>query len=350
MKKKRKIVFIAVGSVLLSLCLVYFLGGYVAALCIQDALFGKRQSEVGELDPFSSIVGKTRDDYPSLKTRKEVTFSSSGQELQGYFYQNPDPKGTFVFAHGLKGYADDQSAAVQDALYRSGYSVFSFDLSSSGRSQGQGIPSLAQGAYDAKAALDYLFSQNDFYAPLSSLYLSGYSWGAYSVSACLNFSYPSPIKGVLSFSGFDNPEGEMLALARNYVGGLADFTSLTFDWALATRAGKDGRLSASEGISSSKAKAVLIQGDEDHTVPLSASLYQALPESPNVKKILRQGYTHSLPWLSLEAKQTREKLQGEFSSEGEEAFLAKLSPKEKESANEIDEALIQEALAFLEGE
>ena len=348
--KRKKRVIIVVSSIVASLCLVYFLGGYVAALCVQNALLGKRQSEVGDLSQFCSLVDKTRDDYPSLKARKEVTFSSSGQELQGYFYQYPDPKGTFVFAHGLKGYADDQSAAVQDALYRSGYSVFAFDLSSSGRSQGNGISSLAQGAYDVKAAMEYLFSENDFYAPLSDLYLCGYSWGAYSVSASLRFAYPSPIKGILSFSGFDTPQGEMLALARNYVGGLADFTSLTFEWAMNTKAGQDRLLSAGEGISSAHVKAVLIHGEEDRTVPLSASLYQALPESGTVKKILRPGYSHSLPWLSLEAKAAREELQEAFSSEGEEAFRAKLSQEGIDAANRIDEALIQEALAFLEEE
>lgn len=351
MKKAKKVTLIIASSVIGSFCLLYFLGGYVAAICVADALFAKRQSAA---DPspegFSGSTFRTREDLPGLSSRIEVGFPSGDKQLQGYFYPCENPKGTFLFAHGLKGYADDQSALVQNYLLNQGYCVFSFDMRASGRSEGDGLSSLADGAYDVKAALDYLFTQNEFFTPMGELFLAGYSWGAYSVGAALNFDYPSPIKGVLSVSGFVDPEAEMIEMARNYVGSLADFTSLTLDWGLATKAGEDRRLSAANGILSSECKAFLIQGDNDSTVPLKASLYASLEESERVHKALRQGFTHVYPWLSENAFElTNDTLKPLYKELGEEGYRRYLleNPSLRDRANQIDEGLLKEALNFL---
>ena len=348
MSKKKRLAIVLPCLIAGSFCLLYFLGGYLASLIVQGALFGRRLSSVPEEKSFSTLTYYDRDDCPDLSSRLEVDFPSGENSLKGYFYQAKEAKGTFLFAHGIHGYADDYCAPIQSYLLEEGYSVFAIDLTASGRSQGEGIYSLAQGAYDVKAALEYLFAQSDFYAPLSNLYLAGYSWGAYSVAASLNFSYQSSVKGVLCFSGFDNPKEEMLSLARNYVGFLADFNSLTFDWGLATKMGEDRYLSASEGILASGAKACIIHGDEDITVPLSGSIYEKLEESGEVKKFLRQGYSHDRPWLSEEAKEKTESLREKASSLGLEAYESSLSEEEKASANELDGKLLGEALVFLE--
>lgn len=347
--KKKKALIVVSSSILVSLCLVYFLGGYIACIAVNSSLFNRRLSNVGDLNEFDSITCKTRDDYPALSKRLEIAFpSSNGNRLKGYFYSVSDPKGTFLLAHGLNDYSDGPISGISDFLIRQNYDVFAIDLSASGNSEGEGISSLAQGAYDVKSALDFLFAQDEFYAPLSSLYLLGYSWGAYSVCSALNFSYPSPISGVISFSGFDTMEGEMLAVARNYVGGLADFNALTFSWGLATVAGEDARLSSSEGIASFYGKAYLVHGDEDSAVPLPASTFQAAKEGETVKKKLKEGFSHAYPWISQKAKGKRGELCKRYESLGKEGYASSLTSQEKEEANEIDEETLLEALSFLE--
>ncbi len=347
MKKKKRLALLVPLVVIGSLCLLYFLGGYIAALIIPDAIFGHRLSKVDEDKSFSTIVYYSQKDYPSLNNRIVVTFPSGGNNLTGYFYQANEAKGTFVFAHGIYGYADDETAMIQNAILEAGYSVFAIDLTASGRSEGEGISSLAQGAYDVQSALNFLFTETEFYAPLSNLYLAGYSWGAYSVSASLNFDYPSKIGGVLCFSGFDNPEGEMIVMARNYVGFFADMNSLTLDWGLATKIGDDRHLSGSQGILNSGVKAYVAQGDEDATVPLSSSLYNELEESSTVKKVLRKGRNHIRPWLSEGSEEATKTLQNQAEQMGLEAFEKSLDEETKASANQIDEELIKDALSFL---
>ena len=347
MRKKKRLAILLPCIIIPSLCLLFFGGGFVAALIVPDALLNKRLSRMPEEKSFATVVYYAHEDYPSLEKRKEVDFSSGGNKLKGYFYEAKEAKGTFLFAHGIHGYADDYTSMVQDCVLSKGYSVFAIDLTASGRSEGEGISSLAQGAYDVKAALEYLFSQGDFYAPLSNLYLAGYSWGAYSVAASLNFSYQSKISGVLCFSGFDNPEEAMLSSAREYVGFLADMTSLTFDWGLAAKTGEDRHLSASQGILTSGVKAYLVHGEEDDTVRLSCSIYNKLKEGAQVKKTLREGYSHARPWLSESAWENTKTLQKRANSMGLDAFEASLSEEEKASSNIIDEALMDEALDFL---
>ncbi len=347
MKKKKRLAILIPSIVVGSLCLLYFGGGYIAALIVPDAIFARRLSTINDEKSFAKIAYYSQKDYPSLSNRTEVDFASGDHKLKGYFYQAKDAKGTFVFAHGIHGYADDETAMIQNSILGEGYSVFSIDLTASGRSEGDGIKSLAQGAYDVQAALNYLFTQNEFYVPLTSLYLAGYSWGAYSVSASLNFDYPSAISGVLCFSGFDNPEGEMIALARNCVGFLADMNAPVFDWGLATKIGDDRFLSGSKGILNSGAKAYLVQGDEDTTVPLSCSLYNALEESSKVKKVLREGRSHIRPWLSESSEEETKTLQNQANQTDLETFEENLDEEMRASANQIDESLMEEAMAFL---
>jgi hypothetical protein len=349
MGKKKKRFIIVSSSVVLSFCLLYFLGGYLAAIIVCNALFGKRQSNVSQSETFETVLYYDHDDYPSLSNPLMVKFSSGQNQLQGYFYEAKEAKGTFLFAHGLKGYADDETSMVQDAILKRGYSLFSFDLTSSGRSEGEGISSLAQGAHDVRSALDYLFAETEFYCPLGSLYLSGYSWGAYAVAASLNYSYPSPVKGVLCFSGFDTPMGEMVAMAHNYVSYLAEFNSPTLDWGMASRAGEDRYLSASKGIAESGARAYIVQGDEDSTVPLSASLYEAIGESKNVKKVLRKGFDHTRPYLCASSEEESKALRERYQSQSLQGFKDSLSKEERGKANRIDDELMDEAFSFLEG-
>ena len=349
-RKKRKGLLVS-AIVLLSLCALYFGGGYLAGLLVPSLIFSGRQSEKGEGEgSFASLTYENRGDCPSLSNRKEVAFLSGENSLKGYFYQAKDAKGTFLFAHGMHGHADDATAMVQDWILSEGYSVFAIDLTASGASEGEGISSLAQGAYDVKAALDYLFNQTDFYAPMSDLYLCGYSWGAYSVAASLNFDYPSKISGVLCFSGFETPEGEMVALARNYIGFLADMNALTLDWGMATRVGEDRFLSASEGILSSGAKAYLVHGDQDATVPLDASLYQSLGEGEKVKKKLKKGFGHTRPWIEPSSLEKCKELEARYEEKGSEEYRKGLTEEEKEEANRIDEETMKEALSFLAGD
>lgn len=95
--------------------------------------------------------------------RTEVTLSSGGETLYGYFVRQPDslrvePHPTILYHHGNKHNIEAYWDRVE-LLYRAGFDVFIYDYRGYGMSTGtcseEGLRS------DAKAALDYLRSRSD---------------------------------------------------------------------------------------------------------------------------------------------------------------------------------------------
>lgn len=309
MKKAGRII-VGVTAGVLILSIVYTFGGFYAQKIVMSNVFDTRR-----VSQFPKRLFFQREDYPALAEREEVSFPSGEETLKGSIYRSPLDKGLVLFAHGIGGNRDDQTAILQDYLLGKGYDVFCFDLTSSGESSGAGIHGLHQSAYDVKAALEYLSSREDI--DLDRLVFMGYSWGAYGAVASLNFDLPAYPQAIVSFAGFADPEIEMLGMARNYIGGFADFSRWQLDWGLACRAGGDNaRLSALEAMKKhSITSYVLVQGDKDTTVPLEASTFEAASkEGLSFSGYLRKGYTHVGLWLEEEAREFAEEMQAYYES------------------------------------
>ena len=131
---------------------VYALGGFIAAKCIYDAVFGHRY-ETSEEDAFDMA------DFPSL-SRSEHRFLSGGDHsLAGYLYESTatdERLGVVIFSHGMgrggqRGYID-----FFDALASHGYYVFAYDATGNDESDGDSVGSLLQGVIDLSSAIDYV--------------------------------------------------------------------------------------------------------------------------------------------------------------------------------------------------
>lgn len=256
------------------------------------AFFSHRFSDAeGYKSRLDYLMYLSREFIPELGRRGEATFYSGRNLLQGYrYYAKGTSKGLVVFVHGIMGCADDKYAIFQAEMLRRGYDVFAFDLTASGRSQGQEISGLQQSAYDVAAALDYLRSTGE--CPLGMpVFLFGHSWGGYGVAASLGLG--ARPTAVVSVSGFASPLKEMLGLPSSYFGGAVPLGEGELSEALRRRVGEHYDLSAYEGVRGSGVPTLLIHGDQDKTVPLEGvSLLHEAQGLPNVETILRQGYGH----------------------------------------------------------
>ena len=339
--KKKKIIIISV-SVVAVLSLAHIAGGFIANVAVNEAVFGKR-FELTE----DAIYYTSRSDYPSLASREEVSFDSSGNTLKGAIYHASNPKGLLVAVHGLNGSKDDHTAALHDYFLRRDYDVFCFDLTASGESEGAGVRGLCQSAFDVASSLKFLSSRNDLL--LDKTVFLGYSWGAYGVMASLGLDLPFYPKAAISFAAFKDPHSEMLAMARKYVGPLADLTAWQMDWGILSRAGQDGFLSALSGmVAHPEISYYLVQGDLDSTVPLDASLYKAANEANILfTGYLREGYKHASLWRNGKAlalyKEAKEKYRSLPEEGREEAFLAYLETiGGKMALSELDSTLLND--------
>lgn len=331
---------------LLSVSLLYFGGGYIAAEGVMNALIAHHLSDPEKSgDSFEAKTYYQYGDLRILKNRTQYAIPAPEGDLAGYLYQNEDPKGLVCCFHGLYSSADSYFALPESYFVEQGFDVFAVDLSSSGRSEGDGVNGLSLGAKDVGYVLSFLNDlQNEVYLPLGKLHLLGHSWGAYSVAAALNDDLSLPVSSICCFSAFLTPELEMMDMARSYAGGFASFTKPTFDWALHNREGSRADLSSEEGIRKSQTPSYLVQGDEDKVVPFEHSLYSRFDEKDStVKKALREGYGHSSPWLSKEAKAKGEELRERYESDPSSYSL---SEEEKKEANALDLELLSSIEEF----
>lgn len=121
-------------------------------------------------------------DYP----REEVTLLSGENTLHAYIYGQQNDKALLVFGHGSGGFHEDYMDHIVWFVDH-GYRVFASDLTGSGNSGGKGIMGMPQSAIDMDAILTYIENDPELSGMKKVLY--GHSWGAYGVTAVLNFDH-----------------------------------------------------------------------------------------------------------------------------------------------------------------
>lgn len=337
---------------------LYQLGAYVGPRVAQMALFDHRGSSWASYRAsFDGHLFKNRNDFPALKDRETLTFVSGVNTLKAYLYFPKHPRALVVAAHGFTSLADGNDALYQDYLLRAGYAVLAVDLTASGASQGSSIGGMYQSAYDLKACLDMVHANRKLkHLPLL---LIGHSWGAYGVTAVLNFD-TSP-KAVVAMSGYSSPDRLMVSQARGKAGLLADLSKPDLDDALKERSGEKGFLSAASGINHAKKTSVLlIQGGLDETVPVKNCSLYGDPEvkNPRVERLYYPEKHHDDIWFDPAScayiasfHKAEDDLKAKYKSLSKvppEVLAACYSLMDKEQSSKIDQAMFQRIDAFFQ--
>ena len=311
------------------------------------AFFDRRFSDASALGSHVyDYLRCCRKDLPILNEREEGKFVSGSNRLAYYLYRAPLAKGLILYVHGMAGMADDQYAVNQAELLRRGYDVFAIDLTASGRSEGRGIPGLHQSALDVAAAGEYIASRYDLNG--MPLFLFGHSWGGYGVAASLTFL--KNVKAVASFSGFDSPLKEMVAIPAAKVGMPFTLPTDQIEEPLKMRAGPYYDLSASDAIASSNVPTLLVHGDLDTTVPLKTASIMNFAHGGEVERLLLPNRGHMDVFYSDRSNAYAETVRAMMDSYAErygktidripvaewEELLSRFDPR---MASEVDEAV-----------
>lgn len=280
---------------------VYTYGGLLGADIAQTVMFDRRASSMEKAEQsFSWRLYKNQTDFPSLAKRKILHFESEGNQLTGYLYENEHPVALLLAVHGFTSCADWTGAAYLDYFVRKGYEVLAIDLTASGRSEGRSSEGMWQSALDVKNCLSFIH-RNPIFNGLPIVCL-GHSWGAFGVTASLNFDQ-SPV-AVAEMSGYDNPSQLMYSLAENHAKAVAIFGKWQLDQTLEGRAGELAHLSAIDGINKAKkTKVYLLQGELDDVVaPKNCSIYGYQKKiKTHYESRLEKGKKHEGLWFSLPA-------------------------------------------------
>jgi len=149
--------------------------------------------------------------------RREVTFTSTGQILYGYWLRQPgsgaaSPRVTVIFSHGKGGnLAQDAEWEHAEVLWQSGFDVLTYDYRGFGRSGGTSDDETTLAA-DAQAALAFALTQPG--VTIGRVVSYGHSLGS-APAIALAAANPG-IRTLVIESGFSN--GKAMAESANPLG------------------------------------------------------------------------------------------------------------------------------------
>lgn len=201
-------------------------------------------------------------------------FQSGANLLQGYLYPAEGAQTLTVIVPGYRAVIEDYTFLI-DHLLQSGRSVFIFDTTGSGESEGSSCVGFPQVIPDLYAALDYI-CENDSFGH-SQLILLGHSRGGYAACSALK-QYPE-ISAVISVSAPNSAMEAVTQSAYRYVGPLA-YCNYPFLWLYQCSLFGDDLLNtdAAQCLSGSAVPALVIHGQSDKYVPLERGSIHAHEE------------------------------------------------------------------------
>ena len=241
--------------IILGVILILFAVLLVITHLIMRANFGR-----GEY-PTYPVADYFYDHYKNAYPRRNVSFYSGNNRLQGYVYGENNTKGLLVFAHGIN---SGHESYMKEIVWMvdHGWRVFAYDATGSCTSEGNGTTGLIQSALDLHAALTYV--EKDETLNKLPVCLMGHSWGGYAVAAGLYFDHN--VKASASIAGYSDAIQMMMRFAGATMG---KATVLLLPFAYIEHRilfGKYATLTAVDGINRENIPVMLIHGTADELV------------------------------------------------------------------------------------
>ncbi len=275
MKRKWKILIAAV-------LLVYVCGSVAATHIVFSAEFHRVDAQTVSAWPLYADVAQ---DYP----RRELRFYSGENLLTGWVYGEPG-EALVVISHGLGATAETYLPQTMWFVDQ-GYSVFTYDATGTGASQGKTTVGLSQSVLDLDAALNCV--EEDSALSGLPLLLFGHSWGGYAAAEIL--AYDHDVTASVSLSGYAVPMKMMCETASDYCGPAAYLGApfvLLHQWVLF---GSAANGSAVDAVNGCAVPILIVQGLADTTVRPDGAALSAQREkltNPKVKILLLEGEDH----------------------------------------------------------
>lgn len=242
--------------------------------------------------------------YPRIEPRlprREFTFPSQKNKLQGYYYSAKGDKGVVIISHGIHAGADDYLPLIE-SIVRHGYDVFAYDSTGTYSSEGKSTVGMCQQLIDLESAIEFIRSEDNLRA--KQIFLVGHSWGAYAAASVLNIR--GDVAGCAAVSGMISGPEMILEKAKDYVGGLAKVPAPALEVYQRLLFKDYVDLDAVGGINSTNAPILVCHGVDDKVIRFDGQAIIAHKDkltnpsaSYHIGKGLRGG--HDSIWHSNEA-------------------------------------------------
>lgn len=250
---------------------IFLACSFISTLFIYQKLFRKRIADGGQQD--TEVV---------LKSEK-VSFTSGANQLQGYFYYKDvklDANRPIVLV--VPGYGTTHKGYLLEIerFVNENYTVFSYDMTGSGESQGKSMKGFGQFILDAEAALRYLQSEN----AVGDIMIYAHSTGAFAAATLLGYVEKQVSRAVL-VSGFDDSPSFVRMTMKRYLKFFAypmQFWLYCFEY---IQFGKKALSKGTNGVNHFGRTIVIVQGEKDQMVCMKNSLYARKKYITNPKAV-----------------------------------------------------------------
>lgn len=305
MKNKKKVIFIAIISITLSVILIIL---PIATAIVYESIFGARY-ETASWMKFST------NDYADLQMERS-DFQSGKVTLAGYKYSKPGQaiKGVTVISHGLGGGGHNAYMPMIDYFTSNGYYVFAYDAHGTDNSGGDGTEGLPQGIIDLHRAIEHVKSVEEYNGLPITLF--GHSWGGYSVGNVLNLN--PDVRAAVIVSGMNESADLLEYQGRQMVGAGVHFLLPYIKLYERIKFGSEfACTSAIDGMAKSNAKIMIIHSKDDTTVPAKYGydiFHSTFAHSDRFKFILYEDKGHDYIFYSDDAWEYRKNLNESYKS------------------------------------
>lgn len=240
---------------------------------------------------YTQVFKRFDKEAPDYPLREEYTFMSGENRLTGYLYGR-GADDLIVLVPGFRAIQEDYLPLIL-ALLDENFSVFTFDPTGVGKSEGKDQVSYAQIVHDLDACLDYVDQKNHF--GCSRISLVGHSRGGFA--ACME---ASRVDSVITVGGLASNMDGVLHGAYTKVGGAAYVNyPLLWLWQTAKFGQNDTNMSAISALMSCDTDVLIIQGSLDESVPkdrfsLFSKAAGLVKNSSVVQKLIPYGHVDVL--------------------------------------------------------
>lgn len=234
--------------------------------------------------------------------KKVVTFYSGKNKLQGYFYLKNTQVNTndkivlIVHGHGVT--HRDYMLEIESFVQRN-FTVFTYDMTGCGESEGNALNGFAQFILDAKAALDYLSGLK----LEKKIILYGHSVGGFAVAALLNY-VDEQIDYAVVVSAFNSSSKFVRMTMQKYLKIFAFPLQLWIYLFERLQFGEIALSTGVEGINKFHGHVMIVQDKNDPMVGYKSSLYALNQQITNkhTKYLLIENGNHNPVRTKLEEK------------------------------------------------
>ena len=253
--------------IILSAIALILVACFIITLIIFKKAFGRRRVIATESnDTFSKyreLMRKGAEYFFALKPTSVTVTSNDGLKLHGYFYENPEHRGTVIFMHGYHGEPTHDFGPVLYRFKDLGFSLLLPDQRAHGKSEGKYLTFGVKESEDCLIWAKYIASR----FPNSPISLHGISMGGATVGMASALDLPKEVKLIANDCGFTSPDAIISSVRKSLKLPKFPFQYFIRFWAKTLAKFSLKQKNAADCYAQTKLPCLFIHGKEDNFVP-----------------------------------------------------------------------------------